>query len=70
MADKVDSTKVKAFGPGLKPEGVRQGIPAEFTVDCKEAGLAFLDVAVVDKNGHKKPGKVRQFSSDLFMVVF
>ena len=58
VQDKVDSSKVKAYGPGLEPKGVRLGIPAEFTVDCKEAGLAFLDVAVVDKAGNKKHGEV------------
>jgi len=59
ITDKVDAKKVKAFGPGLEPKGVRADVPAEFTVDATEAGVAFLDVAVVDKNGQKKPGHIK-----------
>ncbi|XP_064632236.1 filamin-A-like isoform X3 [Lineus longissimus] len=59
ITDKVDAKKAKAFGPGLKPEGVRAGVPAEFTVDAREAGVGFLDVAVVGKDGKKKPGHIK-----------
>lgn len=39
-----DPSKVKAFGPGLEPQGVRVNEPAKFTVRTKDAGHG--DVAV------------------------
>ncbi|GFR00533.1 filamin-A [Trichonephila clavata] len=41
--------KVEAYGPGLQPNGVVQGQPTEFTIDCRKAGgHAPLDVSVMD----------------------
>ncbi|XP_022174561.1 filamin-A isoform X2 [Myzus persicae] len=57
MANVVPSTdfypdKVNCYGNGLQPNGVIQGKPAEFVVDTKKAGVAPLDVKVIDSNGN------------------
>ncbi|XP_025198819.1 filamin-A isoform X1 [Melanaphis sacchari] len=44
--------KVNCYGSGLQPNGVIQGKPAEFVVDTKKAGVAPLDVKVIDSNGN------------------
>jgi filamin len=44
--------KVNCYGSGLQPNGVIQGKPAEFVVDTKKAGVAPLDVKVIDSSGN------------------
>ncbi|KAL4100972.1 hypothetical protein QTP88_020993 [Uroleucon formosanum] len=44
--------KVNCYGSGLQPSGVIQGKPAEFVVDTKKAGVAPLDVKVIDSSGN------------------
>ena len=48
VEDKVDPSKVRMYGPGVNPEGVRATQPAPFTVDCKDAGKAPLKATVDD----------------------
>jgi len=48
IEDVVDPSKVRLYGPGLKPEGVRATEPASFTVDCRDAGKAPLNVTMDD----------------------
>ena len=43
--------KVRCFGPGLDPKGVRKGQPALFTVDATQAGDAPCDVFTTDQRG-------------------
>ena len=51
ISDEVNPNKVKAYGPGLDPKGVRSGQPAQFTVDATEAGEAPLEVTTTDQLG-------------------
>ena len=51
ITDKVYPQKVRCFGPGLDPKGVRKGQPALFTVDATQAGVAPLDVNTNDQRG-------------------
>ena len=51
ISDEIRPEKVRCFGPGIEPEGVRKGQPAKFTVDTTGAGQAPLDVSVTDKAG-------------------
>ena len=51
ITDEIRPEKVRCFGPGIEPEGVRKGNPAKFTVDTTGAGQAPLDVSVTDKTG-------------------
>uniref|UniRef100_A0A8C4QEV7 Filamin C n=1 Tax=Eptatretus burgeri TaxID=7764 RepID=A0A8C4QEV7_EPTBU len=50
VKDPVDVSKVKCFGPGLGGM-VRAGIPQTFTVDVSKAGLAQLEIVVLDSRG-------------------
>ncbi|XP_037107046.1 filamin-B isoform X2 [Syngnathus acus] len=57
VEDLVEPSKVKVYGPGVAP-GVRANIPQMFTVDCSEAGLAPLVVAVRTPKGLSEPVEV------------
>lgn len=39
---------MKTFGPGLQLNGTTIGKPTEFTVDTKKAGVAPLEIKVID----------------------
>ena len=41
-----DASKVKVYGPGLEPNGVKVGDPGDFTIDTREAGAGAVDVAI------------------------
>lgn len=41
-----DATKVKAYGPGLRKDGVKVGDAGDFTIDTREAGAGAVDVAI------------------------
>lgn len=45
----VDTTNVRAYGPGLDPKNVREGIPQTFKIDASKAGHAPLSVDIVGK---------------------
>jgi filamin len=42
--------KVECYGPGVQRDGVSKGQRAQFTIDTRRAGLAPLDVQVLDTN--------------------
>lgn len=46
----VDTTSVRAYGPGLDPKNVREGIPQTFKIDASKAGQAPLSVDIVGGN--------------------
>ncbi|XP_072567273.1 filamin-C-like [Paramormyrops kingsleyae] len=54
----VDPMKVKAYGPGIEPQGNVVLKPAEFTVDTIEAGQGEVLVYVEDPEGHTEEAKV------------
>lgn len=41
-----DASKVKAYGPGLKREGVKVGDLGDFVIDTREAGKGAVDVVI------------------------
>lgn len=41
-----DSNKVKAYGPGLRKNGVKVGDPGDFTIDTKAGGAGAVEVQV------------------------
>ena len=43
---KTDATKVRAYGPGLEPNGVRVGDPGDFIIDTQAAGAGAVDVVI------------------------
>ncbi|XP_061187564.1 filamin-A-like isoform X11 [Saccostrea echinata] len=54
----VDAKKVKCYGPGIEPMGVKTGAPATFTVDTTEAGEAPLEVTCTDQRGRVQPAQL------------
>ncbi|XP_052680465.1 filamin-C-like isoform X8 [Crassostrea angulata] len=54
----VDAKKVKCYGPGVEPMGVKTGAPATFTVDTTEAGEAPLEVTCTDQRGRVQPAQL------------
>ncbi|XP_020895536.2 filamin-A, partial [Exaiptasia diaphana] len=53
-----DASKAYAKGPGLEPQGICAGAPAEFTVFTKDAGDGDVDVKVMDGSGKKVPVEI------------
>lgn len=51
ITDQVNPSKVRCYGPGIEPKGVRKGQPGIFTVDATEAGVAPLEVVTNDARG-------------------
>ena len=51
ITDEVNPQKVKCYGPGIEPKGVRRGQPGLFTVDASQAGVAPLEVLTTDAKG-------------------
>jgi len=70
ITDEVNPQKVRCFGPGLDPKGVRKGQPALFTVDATQAGVAPLDVNTTDSKGQKKPAQINPRGDGTFDVVY
>ncbi|XP_056000448.1 filamin-A-like isoform X18 [Ostrea edulis] len=54
----VDAKKVKCYGAGIEPMGVKTGAPATFTVDTTEAGEAPLEVTCTDQRGRVQPAQL------------
>ena len=46
FAPETDASKVKAYGPGLKHDGVKIGDLGDFVIDTREAGKGAVDVII------------------------
>ncbi|XP_032664758.1 filamin-A isoform X3 [Odontomachus brunneus] len=55
--------RVRAYGPGIEPNGPIVGAPANFTVETFSAGKGNVDVTVDDSKGNKLPVDIR-FNKD------
>jgi filamin len=63
--------KVKCFGPGLNPRGVRKGEKAVFSVVTNQAGIANLEVFTTDvRTGQRKPAQIKQLPSGSYDVEY
>ena len=51
VLDEINPQKVRCYGAGVEPQGVRLGQPAPFAIDCSEAGQAPLEVTTTDPTG-------------------
>ncbi|XP_032219787.2 filamin-A isoform X1 [Nematostella vectensis] len=65
-----DASKVYAKGPGLEPEGVCAGCPAEFTVYTNEAGDGDVDIKVMDSQGKKSPSEIKDNKDGTYTVTY
>lgn len=53
VEEEIDNKGVRAYGPGLEPEMVREGVPAKFIVDTSMAKMSKLDVKLKADRGHQ-----------------
>lgn len=49
---------MRAYGPGIEPNGVVIGEPANFTVEVFSAGKGDVDVSVEDPDGNTVPVRI------------
>ncbi|XP_066922248.1 filamin-A-like isoform X11 [Clytia hemisphaerica] len=71
VASDLDVSKVVAKGPGLEPQGVIVGRPAQFEVNASEAGSGDLVIDVIDPKGNKKTEiKVEEKPGNIFNCMY
>lgn len=62
---------VTAYGPGLEPEMVREGIPAKFTVDTSKCtSAASLDVRLKTDKGQVQKPQIKGRGDNLYDVTY
>ncbi|KAK0161840.1 hypothetical protein PV327_008250 [Microctonus hyperodae] len=66
----VDASDVNAYGPGLDPEMVREGIPAQFIVDTTKCELAQLDVKLKTDKGQMKKPEIKSRGDGTYEVTY
>lgn len=62
---------VTAYGPGLEPEMVREGVPAKFIVDTSKAPvLSQLDVTLKTDKGQVQKPKIEHLGDGVYEVTY
>lgn len=51
MDTPLGTSKVKAYGPGVDPEKVRERVPTSFKIDATEAGKGPVQVLLTSDKG-------------------
>jgi filamin len=69
VSDKVDPTKVKISGDGVKSGMVRSNVASDFTIDCSQAGVAPLETTVRGPSGHVRV-EVTEKSSQVYTAKY
>uniref|UniRef100_W5L8C3 Filamin C n=1 Tax=Astyanax mexicanus TaxID=7994 RepID=W5L8C3_ASTMX len=69
-ANDVFPEKVRAFGPGLQPTGVIVNMPAEFTIDARQAGKGELKIYAQDAEGCIIDIKITDKGDGTFVCVY
>ncbi|XP_077282672.1 filamin A protein cher isoform X3 [Temnothorax americanus] len=66
-----EAKNVIAYGPGLQPEMVREGVPAKFTVDTSKcAKAAQLDVRLSTDKGQAQKPQIKNKGNGLYEVTY
>ncbi|XP_071571294.1 filamin-like isoform X4 [Temnothorax nylanderi] len=66
-----EAKNVIAYGPGLQPEMVREGVPAKFTVDTSKcAKAAQLDVRLSTDKGQAQKPQIKNKGDGLYEVTY
>ncbi|KAM9758898.1 filamin-B-like isoform 2-T2 [Menidia menidia] len=63
-----EAGRVRASGAGLS--SVPAGVPAEFSVDARDAGQGPLSVAVTDQDGRPRPASIHDNGDGTFRVTY
>ncbi|KAK0169999.1 hypothetical protein PV328_010615 [Microctonus aethiopoides] len=66
----VDASDVNAYGPGLEPEMVREGVPAQFIVDTTKCEPAQLDVKLKTDKGQMKKPEIKSRGDGTYEVTY
>lgn len=61
---------MKAYGPGLQPQMVRDGVPATFTVDSTKVANAMLDVKVKTDRGQIGKPEIKRIRDGIHEVTY
>ncbi|XP_078597421.1 filamin-C-like isoform X29 [Branchiostoma floridae x Branchiostoma japonicum] len=64
-----DASKVKATGPGLQ-QGVPASFPISFTIDCRDAGNADLEVILEDPDGRMKSPEIHDNGDGTYTITY
>ncbi|XP_011497813.1 PREDICTED: filamin-A [Ceratosolen solmsi marchali] len=64
------SNNVRAYGPGLEPQMVREGVPATFTVDSTKTSNAVLDVKVKTDRGNISKPEIKRVRDGIHEVSY
>ncbi|XP_067124657.1 LOW QUALITY PROTEIN: filamin-A-like [Centruroides vittatus] len=67
---KVEPQKVKLHGPGVSNKGVPASIPAEFTIDAKDAGFAEPEVSIKGPDGRPCKAKIVNNNDGTYKVTY
>lgn len=59
-----------AYGPGLQPQMVREGVPATFTVDSTKTSNATLDVKVKTDRGSIGKPEIKRIRDGVHEVTY
>lgn len=65
-----NANNVTAYGPGLEPEMVREGVPAKFMVDTSKCEIAQLDVRLVSDKGQVQKPQIKSKGDGLYEVTY
>ncbi|KAJ8682417.1 hypothetical protein QAD02_018209 [Eretmocerus hayati] len=70
QAEKQEPNNVTAYGPGLQPQMVREGIPQTFTVDSTKVANAVLDVKVKTDRGNISKPEIKRIRNGIHEVTY
>ncbi|XP_015175447.1 PREDICTED: filamin-A isoform X3 [Polistes dominula] len=70
VSDNSNAKNVVAYGTGLEPEMVREGVPAKFVVDTSKCEPAKLDVRLKTDKGQVQKPEIKSRSDGLYEVTY
>ncbi|XP_057318837.1 filamin-A isoform X3 [Microplitis mediator] len=66
----IDAKDVTAYGPGLEPEMIREGIPAQFVVDTSKCDPAQLDIKLKTDKGQMQKPDIKHRGDGVYEVTY
>ncbi|CAD6204963.1 GSCOCG00003073001-RA-CDS [Cotesia congregata] len=66
----IDAKDVTAYGPGLEPQMIREGIPAQFVVDTSKCDPAQLDIKLKTDKGQMQKPDIKHRGDGVYEVTY
>ncbi|XP_044590424.1 filamin-A isoform X4 [Cotesia glomerata] len=66
----IDAKDVTAYGPGLEPHTIREGIPAQFVVDTSKCDPAQLDIKLKTDKGQMQKPDIKHRGDGVYEVTY